>query len=136
MAASVRNDLENSFGQLISFSLLNVTLPKTIEASLIEQQVNKRKVETAIERQKIQQLQGQIEQVKNDATVSEANILAEANSYYDKVVKSAASDVNYNKYVVELETVKKATTGVFTKFFPAGKEDLFNKFAWYKKVFF
>ena len=135
MAYSARNDLENVYGQLVSFSLVNITLPTTIETSLINQQVNKRKVETATNRQAIQEIQGNIEKIRNQGTVNETNILAEGNAYYDITVKSTLSDINYNKYVKELDAVKDPTSGVFGKYFST-KIELFNKFCWYKKVCF
>lgn len=133
MAASVRDGLESVYGQLISFSLINVTLPLTIDASLIDQQINKRKVETATERQQIQQIQGQIENIKNQAEVSEANILAEGNAYYDSTVQSAASGINKEKYTAELDNVANVTHGVYGYFFTPDTVK-FNKFCWYKKV--
>eukprot|EP01022_Parablepharisma_sp_SALTPOND_P019756 TRINITY_DN3415_c0_g2_i1.p6 TRINITY_DN3415_c0_g2~~TRINITY_DN3415_c0_g2_i1.p6 ORF type:complete len:137 (-),score=18.68 TRINITY_DN3415_c0_g2_i1:2844-3254(-) len=135
MASSVRTGLEKVYGQLISFSLINVTLPQAIEQALIDQQVNKRKVETATERQKIQEIEGQIEKIKNEGSVNEANILAEAKSYYDRTIKSALSNINYQKYLTELKAVNNDTTGVFKKYFSVGsKNAAFNKFCWYKKV--
>ncbi len=138
MASMVKNDLEGVYGQLMSFSLINITLPKTIESALIEQQVNKRKVETATERQKIQEIQGAMEKIQNEGTVNETIILAQAQSYYDKTVKSALSDINYNKYVTELKAVSDGTTGAYAQYFKtsthSAKNQLFNKFCWYKKV--
>ncbi len=132
MASAARSDLEAVYGQLVSFSLLNVTVPATVDAALIDQQVNKRKVETATQRQKIQQIQGYIENLKNQGTANESNILAEANAYYDSVTQGIYSDVNREKYLAEMAEVQSAT-GIYAKNFP-GHNAYFNQFCWYKKV--
>ena len=66
MASSIQTELETVYGQIVSFSLTNVKMPETLDETLIEQQVNKRNIETAEIIKRIQKIQGKIERIRKE----------------------------------------------------------------------
>lgn len=133
MASNVKNDLESVYAQLISFSFINYTLPSTVDASLVTQQVNKRSVDTATVMQSIQQIQGNIAQIQNQGVVNETILLSQAQSYYNTNVNNAVSNAGLAKYLSEIDQINNSTNGVYRVFFSTDQAG-FNKFCWYKKV--
>jgi len=128
MALSIQSELETVFGQIVSFSLTNVTMQESLDKTLIEQQVSKWGIQTAKELKKVQEIQGTINKIRREAEIEEENLLRNAKKYHTIKTRTAILNINKERALNELELVKNNIADYFFT-----KEKL-NKFCFYKKV--
>lgn len=128
MALSVQSELETVFGQLVSFSLTNVTMQESLDKILIAQQASKHSIETAKELKKVQQIQGVINRIRKEGEKEEENLLREAKQYYNMQGRTEFLSITKEKALNDIYIIKNKIASYFFS-----KEKL-NKFCWYKKV--
>jgi hypothetical protein len=128
MGLSIQNELETVYGQIVSFSLTNVTMQESLDKILIAQQVSKSNIQTSQQLKKIQEIQGEINKIRKQAEIEEENLLRDAKKYYTMEARIATLIINKERALNELEIIKNDITGYFFS-----KQKL-NKFYFYKKV--